>query len=200
MSRTSRAILGAVIAVAMAAPIAFSPAGAAVEPAPRVKPVRFAGIAWGSTAAQVGKRFDREGWRLRVPREDGGTIIVGRVWGRSADIRPEYGEGGGLAAVTLKFHPESESDALALYRELVERLRGLHGAPAAEVAPARPLATEWVGRDRRLLTRQELTAATLWVSAAEDAAAVQLDADRYVWVRYESRAWAVAHAGAAELP
>lgn len=200
MSRTSRAILGAVIAVAMAAPIAFSPGAAAVEPQQRVQPVRFAGLAWGSTPAQVGKRFDREGWKLRVPREGGGTRLVGRVWGRSADIEPEYGAGGGLAAVTLKFHPESESDALALYRELVERLSQLHGAPAAEVAPARPLATEWVGRDRRLLTRQELTAATLWVSRAEDAAAVQLDADRYVWVRYESRAWAVAHAGAAELP
>ncbi|MBI5167895.1 MAG: hypothetical protein HZA61_00260, partial [Candidatus Eisenbacteria bacterium] len=99
-----------------------------------------------------------------------------------------------LAAVTLKFHPESEGDALQLYGALVERMRLAHGPWTEQIAPGRPVLREWVGRERRLVARDELTAATLWVSPAEDAAAVQLDADRYVWVRFESRAWAIAHA------
>ncbi|MBK7369118.1 MAG: hypothetical protein IPJ04_14795 [Candidatus Eisenbacteria bacterium] len=89
---------------------------------------------------------------------------------------PEFDDAGALAAVTLKFHPESEGDALQLYGALVEHLRLQHGAWTEQIAPARPVLREWVGRERRLIAREELTAATLWVSPAEDAAAVQLDA------------------------
>ncbi len=139
------------------------------------------------------KAYAKQGWVLRTAREGGGTRYLGRVWDRSADIEPEYDARGALAAVTLKFHPESEGDALQLYGALVEHMRLAHGPWTEQVAPGRPVLREWVGRERRLVARDELTAATLWVSPAEDAAAVQLDADRYVWVRFESRAWALAH-------
>lgn len=192
MSRTLRALRGAVIALAMTAPLAFLPARECASATPA--PLRFAGVAWGAREPQVTKAYAKQGWVLRLGRDDGGTRYVGRVWDRSADIEPEYDAAGALAAVTLKFHPESEGDALQLYGALVERMRLAHGPWAEQIAPARPISREWEGRERRLIAREELTAATLWVSPAEDAAAVQLDAAHYVWVRYESRAWAAAHA------
>ncbi|MFN8588774.1 MAG: hypothetical protein U0704_13355 [Candidatus Eisenbacteria bacterium] len=202
MSRTLRAFRGAAVAIAMAAPLAFAPAGPLAVPAlaKAPEPLRFANVAWGASRAQALEKWAKQGWRLRLPDERGRERVIARVWGRSADLLPEYDARGALAAVTLKFFPESEGDARALYDTLVTRLTALHGPPAETIAPARPPAREWVGRERRLLAREPLTAAALWVSPAEDAAAVQLDAEQFVWVRYESRAWALAHADTAAAP
>lgn len=194
MSRALRAFRGAAVAIAMAAPLAF------VAQAKSPEPLRFAGVAWGTPRARVEQAYAKRGWKLRVSDELGRERLVARVWGRSADLRPEYDAGGSLVAVTLQFFPESEGDALALFDTLVTRLAANHGPPTERIAPARPTSREWVGRERRLLARGEVTAAALWVSPAEDAAAVQLDAARFVWVRYESRAWALAHADTAFAP
>lgn len=194
MSRALPSFRGAVAAIAMAAPLAFPAQAKAPEP------LRFSGVAWGTPRARVEQSWAKRGWKLRLPDEQGRERIVARAWGRSADLLPEYDAGGALVAVTLKFFPESEGDAVALFDTLVTRLAASHGPPAERIAPARPAVREWVGRERRLLARDEVTAAALWVSPAEDAAAVQLDAAHFVWVRYESRAWAVAHADTSGAP
>jgi len=45
------------------------------------------------------------------------------------------------------------------------------------------------GRRERFLRAGEPTAASLWVARSQDAAAVQMDGDHVVWLRFEAAGW-----------
>ena len=198
---------GVIVAVAMMTPVAFGfrprsavpaaappPAGSA-RPEARGEALRFENIPWGAARAEVERALVAGGHARGAAGE---AWFRARRAGQDARATPEYSEQGGLIAMTLRFSPGTTGDALRLYVRLVEDMRRRHGPWLVQVDPARRAQAPWRFRGRDPLGDREPAAATLWVSPADDAAAVQLDERHVVWLRFEARDWAARRAEPAE--
>lgn len=191
------ALAGVALALATAAPGAFwrggPPREAAARPldAPRREALAFDGHRWGATLGEVGARLARRGWTRS--REDdramGGAAWRGRWRGEEAACCPEFAARKGLVAVTLRFEPATTGEALALYARLGADLERRYGPELVDTGPAR--ATERVhdGLRWRLVRVGEPAGARLWTGEDGAAAALQLDGERRVWVRWEAPNW-----------
>jgi hypothetical protein len=168
-----------------------APAHPAASPAPAVRLVH-AGLAWDSGAEDVATRLASLGFTRLAPAAGEAAAWRGEAFARQVRLATETDHGGRLIAVTLRFEPDSRGSALQRYERLVEAVRRRYGAWAVRVAPGRPVDEERVGRFT--LTRRfgPRTAATLWTDASGAAAAVQLDGDGELWLRYESPRWEAA--------
>lgn len=179
---------GVAVAIAMAAPASF--AGPSDRDGDAAKLV-FADLAWGSNAGEVSTRLTRLGFR-RTPERDarsGGPSWTGRWKGEAATCVPELRASGGLVAVTLRFDPESRGDAIRLYGALGADLERRHGPELVDLGLRRELDRVHFGLRWRLSRSGELAGARLWTSPDGAAAALQLDGERVVWVRWEAPGW-----------
>jgi hypothetical protein len=160
--------------VVAATPASGSSAGAS-------QPLRFAGLRWGTSCAEVARVLAARGF---APAQAG--TWRGRWLGRAAEVSDECDPVRGLRATTLRFAPVTAGDALHLYARLRADMRQRHGRPLVEIEPGRTHVPAYAGRAAWMLSVGELSAATLWVSSAQAAAAVQLDGRNVVWLRFEA--------------
>jgi hypothetical protein len=188
--------------LATAAVLAFAiatPASARVTrrarpaPPPPPQPLAFAAIAWDVDARTFARSAEARGYHAAAAPV-GATEYRGLAFARRAAATPEYDAAGRLVAVSVRFDADSRSGPLQRYAAVVDAVKRRHGPWATQVDPGRPVVE--VRHGELGVTRKfgPLTAATLWTGEDGAAAAVQLDGDGVLWLRYESPRWAAAHA------
>jgi hypothetical protein len=178
----------ACVAAAPAAARLAPSAHAAPAPGPAERLV-YAGLAWDSGADEVATRLGALGFARVAAAAGEAAAWHGEAFARPVRLATEADRGGRLVAVTLRFEPDPRGSALQRYTRLVEAVRRRHGAWTVQVAPGRPVDEERVGRFAMTRRFGPRTAATLWTDDTGAAAAVQLDGDGELWLRYESPRW-----------
>ncbi len=191
-----RGALRALVAAALLGASGWGPACAAVAAAGHGA-LRFGDLPWDTPAAAVARWLPQHGWARSEPSgEDERPAWRGKVLGRTGLLTPEFDADGRLLAVDVLFVPAGSGGALQRYATLVAAVRARHGAAAQEIAPGRPVVEQQLGRIARVRRIGPLTAATLWTAADGAAAAVQLDGEGRLWLRYESPRWQAAQPAA----
>jgi hypothetical protein len=152
----------------------------------------YAGLAWDAGADDVAARLAALGFAPVPATAESPAAWRGEAFARPARLATETDREGRLVAVTLRFEPDARGSALQRYGRLVDAARRRHGAWTVQVAPGRPVDEERLGRFAMTRRFGPLTAATLWTDEAGGAAAVQLDGDGVLWLRYESPRWEAA--------
>ncbi len=171
-------------------------AGRPVAPSPRplapVERLVFAGLTWDAGAGEVASALASRRFVPVAPAADEPAAWRGEAFARQARLVTETDREGLLVAVTLRFEPDSRGSAMQRYGRLVAAVRRRYGAWTVQVEPGRPVARERIGRFAMTRRFGPRTAATLWTDDSGAAAAVQLDGDGVLWLRYESPRWEAA--------
>ena len=175
----------------------MSPGGAAERPgAPATvatgAPLVFADLAWDADRSEVARALVARDFSHAAggPRE--AVAWRGNVFGRRAQLTADVDREGRLIAITLRFDADTNGSAIQRYTAVADAMRRRHGPWTIQVAPGRPVDEERLGRFAVTRRFGPVTAATLWTDASGAAAAVQLDGQGMLWLRYESPRWEAA--------